>query len=212
MSLFVTFEGMDGSGKSTQAQRCYEALVAVGIPVLLTKNPGGTALGSELRNILLHTQSPITPKAELLLYIADRVQHLEEVVKPALTAGTVVLCDRFSDSTLAYQGYGRGLDVAWIGSLHQLAFNNVQPDVTLLFEGPVETLLARAKGRSEADRLEREAVDFYERIASGFNTLAAQYPNRIQRLDATLPLETLHEQVVSTVMARLKQPVAQGWA
>ena len=208
MSLFITFEGIDGSGKSTQAQRCYEALVNAGIPVLLTKNPGGTALGLQLREILLHTQAPITPKAELLLYIADRVQHLEEVVKPALASGTVVLCDRFSDSTIAYQGYGRGLNVAWIENLHELAFKNVQPDVTLLFEGPVETLLARAKGRSEADRLEREAVDFYQRIAHGFDTLAQQHPHRIQRLDATQPLEVLHEQVVATVLARLKQPVA----
>jgi dTMP kinase len=208
MSLFITFEGIDGSGKSTQAHRCYEALSAASIPVLLTKNPGGTALGSELRNILLHTQSPITPKAELLLYIADRVQHLEEVVKPALAAGTVVLCDRYSDSTIAYQGYGRGLDVAWIEELHQLAFNNLQPDVTLLFDGPVEVLLARAKGRSEADRLEREAVDFYQRIARGFETLATQNPHRIQTLDATLPLEALHQQVVETVLAKLKQPVA----
>ena len=208
MSLFITFEGIDGSGKSTQAQRCYEALAARGIPVILTKNPGGTALGSELRNILLHTQSPITPKAELLLYIADRVQHLEEVVKPALAQGTVVLCDRYSDSTIAYQGYGRGLDIGWIEALHELAFENLQPHLTLLFEGPVETLLARAKGRSEADRLEREAVDFYQRIAHGFETLAAQSPQRIHTLDATLPLDVLHQQVVETVLAKLKQPVA----
>ena len=208
MSMFITFEGIDGSGKSTQAALCVEALTAAGIPALLTKNPGGTALGCELRAILLHTEAPIDPKAELLLYVADRVQHLKEVVLPALAAGTVVVCDRFSDSTLAYQGYGRGLDVAWIEAIHELAFGNYLPELTFLFEGPVEALLARAKGRSEADRLEREAVDFYERIAHGFDVLANQYPKRIHRLDATLPLEVLHQHVVSQVLAKLKQPVA----
>ena len=201
MSLFITFEGIDGSGKSTQAALCVEALTAAGIPALLTKNPGGTALGAQLRQILLHTEAPINAQAELLLYIADRVQHWHEVVAPALAAGTVVVCDRFSDSTIAYQGYGRGLDVAWIEAIHALAFGNHLPNLTFLFEGPVETMLARAKGRGEADRLESETVDFYQRIAHGFEVLAQQHPQRMHRCNATLPLQALHAQVMERVLA-----------
>jgi dTMP kinase len=167
----------------------------------VTKNPGGTKLGGELRNILLHHDGPIEPMSELLLYVADRVQHIEEVIKPALAKGQVVLCDRFSDSTLAYQGYGRQLGCDKINALYQIAFGDFQPDQTFWFAGPVEILLARAKNRSEADRLEQEDVSFFQRIHDGFDALANQHSQRIVRVDATQSMDDITERVLSKMKA-----------
>lgn len=193
---FITFEGIDGSGKSTQLERCADALQNLGRDVVITKNPGGTDLGVKLRQILLHHNGPIEPTAELLLYVADRVQHIEEVIKPALNAGKVVLCDRFSDSTLAYQGYGRQLGTETIESLYTLAWGDFQPDLTFWFSGPVEQLLQRAKNRSEADRLEQEDVTFFQRIHEGFEALAGKNPDRIVTIDATLDKDVITEQLI----------------
>lgn len=197
---FITFEGIDGSGKSTQLQRCADALIEKGVDVLVTKNPGGTKLGLELRHILLHHDGPIEPMSELLLYVADRVQHIEEVIKPALAKGQVVLCDRFSDSTLAYQGYGRQLGCEKINALYQMAFGDFEPDQTFWFAGPVEILLARAKNRSEADRLEQEDVTFFQRIHDGFDALSTESPNRMVRVDATESMDAITAQVLAKMV------------
>ncbi len=202
--MFITFEGIDGCGKSTQSQLAAVALAKQSIAHILTLNPGGTPLGQELRQILLHHQGPVDDKAELLLYIADRVQHMAHVITPAIQKGSIVLCDRFADSTLAYQGYGRGLPHILIEELHKHMLGNVQPELTFWFAGPVDTLLNRAKCRSKADRLEQEKIDFYERVHQGFSAIAAAHPSRVIKLDATQSVEALHEQVMDHILKVFK--------
>ncbi|MBK8189101.1 MAG: dTMP kinase [Vampirovibrionales bacterium] len=201
--LFITFEGVDGCGKSTQLAHCDAWLRAEGHDVLLTRNPGGTALGTEIRRILLHHPGYVSPTAELLLYIADRAQHMDECVAPALQAGRIILCDRYHDSTLAYQGFGRGLDISEITQLNALATHGRAPDLTFLFDGPPEALRQRVANRGAADRLESEQLAFYERVAQGFRTLAAQEPQRFVTLDARESIETLQAAVAEAVRRRL---------
>ncbi len=204
--MFITFEGIDGCGKSTQSQLAADALTTQSIPNLLTLNPGGTPLGQELRQILLHHQGPVDDKAELLLYIADRVQHMAHVVQPALDNNQIVLCDRFADSTLAYQGYGRGIPRILIDELHKHLLGNIQPTLTFWFAGTVTTLLSRAQQRrnpnQQADRLEQEKLDFYHRVHDGFAAIAAANPKRVIQLDATQPIDELHTQVMAAIMAK----------
>jgi dTMP kinase len=210
MSVFISFEGIDGCGKTTQLALLAEALSARGLSVVQTRNPGGTALGQQLRQILLHHPDPVDPTAELLLYMADRAQHRMEVLQPALAAGHVVLCDRYGDSTLAYQGYGRGLSIDWIERLNEQA--GICPDMTFYFDGPVDTLLGRANKRGPADRLESESHRFFERVRQGFLTLSQQHPTRIQVLDATQPVDWLHQQILSQVGLRLRVETETGQA
>lgn len=214
--LFVTFEGVDGCGKTTQLQLATEALKAT-FPekeVVSTKNPGGTALGLHLRSLLLNPpqaeEASMASDAELLLYMADRAQHIEEVVKPTLRNNGLVLCDRFGDSTLAYQGYGRGLDKTWIEELHQAVCKSFVPDVTFLFDAPVPVLLERlATSRAGyLDRIEQEGAGFLEQVREGFLTIAQHNPQRIVVLDATLSIETLHKQVVTHLQQRLQSKTA----
>lgn len=203
--LFITFEGIDGCGKSTQLAHCADWLQSRGHEVLITRNPGGTELGAEIRRILLHHPGFVSPTAELLLYIADRAQHMDACVAPALAANRIVLCDRYHDSTLAYQGYGRGLCLETITSLNTLATHGRTPDLTFLFDGPPTVLRQRVSARGAADRLESEKLAFYERVAQGFRTLAAQAPQRICLLDACLPIETLQARVADRLAQRLGQ-------
>jgi len=202
--LFVSFEGIDGSGKSTQMQRCAQWLSEKGHDVVLTRNPGGTDLGLEIRQLLLHHPGFVSPTAELMLYMADRAQHLDAVVLPALAAGKVVLCDRYGDSSVAYQGYGRGLDIAQINQLNTVATQGVQPQVTFLYTGPVETLLTRVQRRGQQDRLEQESVAFFERVQNGYQTIAAQNLQRFCCLDATLTEEALFAQLCQYLEPLLK--------
>jgi dTMP kinase len=205
---FITFEGIDGSGKSTQLERCAEALTQAGYSVVVTRNPGGTELGQDIRKILLHHPGYVSPTCELMLYMADRAQHMDEVVFPALEAGRVVLCDRHFDSSMAYQGYGRDLSLEMIQELNDTATRGKLPDVTLLFDGPVEVLAARVSRRGEADRLEREALSFRQRVREGFLTLAKASPERIKVLDATNTPEALHTQVMTLLAPYLSSPPA----
>ncbi len=202
--LFVTFEGLDGSGKSTQLALCAEALTAQGYSVLTTRNPGGTAFGQELRQILLHSQGPVFPLSELLLFIADRAQHMDEVVFPALAKGTIVLCDRHMDSTLAYQGYGRSLSIDTIRELNHIAIQGKQPDLTFLFDAEPAVLAQRVNHRGQADRLEGEKAEFHNRVRAGFLDLARQEPQRIRVFDATESPEALHPKVLQALEAALK--------
>lgn len=178
--MFITLEGGEGVGKTTQQALLVERLRQEGYACLCTREPGGTALGKTLRELLLHGD-PFSPLAELLLYAADRAEHVSKVIAPALAAGQVVVCDRFTDSTLAYQGYGRGLDLEKIRQLNGLATGGLQPHLTLWLDLPPEVGLARV---GLADRLEQEHLEFHRRVYQGFQALAAAEPQRIVRISA----------------------------
>jgi dTMP kinase len=181
--VFITFEGGDGSGKSTQSRRLAKRLQAEGRQVLLLREPGGTKLGEKVRKVLLERKHPIQPEAELLLFLAARAELVRDVIRPALARGEVVLCDRFSDSTLAYQGYGRGLDIESLTQLDVWATGGLVPDLTVLLDVPVE--VGRAHVGKDADAIEREDNAFHERVRRGFLTIAAEAPDRFLVLDAT---------------------------
>jgi dTMP kinase len=206
--LFVTFEGIDGSGKSTQMELCAKALEAAGYSVVLTRNPGGTEFGLELRQILLHSKGNVFPMSELLLFIADRAQHMDEVVAPALKAGKIVLCDRHIDSTLAYQGYGRGLSLHTIEELNTIALQGRIPDWTLLFDGDPTVLAQRVNNRGQADRMEGEKADFHRRVREGYLAVAQQHPGRIKVFNALDSVEALHQQVMAALEAPLRSIVS----
>jgi dTMP kinase len=205
VSLFVTFEGIEGSGKSSQLRFLAGHLRQHGHAVVETREPGGTAAGAAIRRLVLGPEAlPLTPLAELLLYCADRSQHVVEVIRPALAGGRMVLCDRFSDSTIAYQGYGRGLDLAALLALDARARDGLSPDLTFLLDCPVEVGLARTRGRAETpDRFEREAAAFHERVRQGFHTLATAEPGRFCVIDATEPLERVRARLVAEIEHRL---------
>lgn len=201
--LLITFEGIDGSGKSTQMDLCAKALSSCGHPPMLTCNPGGTDFGKSLRQILLHSITPVYPMSELLLFIADRAQHTEEVVIPALREKRIILCDRHLDSTIAYQGYGRKLDIQTIQSLNQIALQGIKPDLTFLFDGEPVLLSERVQKRGVADRMEGEKLDFHQRVREGFLALASEEPNRIVVLNALQNPDILHQQVMQHLSALL---------
>lgn len=187
---FITFEGPEGGGKSTHIRRLAERLTALGHEVLLTREPGGTPTGEAIRGILQHehTGEAICPEAELLLFEASRAQLVRTVILPALQRGVWVLCDRFADSTAAYQGYGRGFSLDTIFALNQHAMGNCVPDLTLLMDIDVHAGRARMAERNLAlnttsDRIEREAVEFHERVRAGFLALAKRWPDRIKVID-----------------------------
>ncbi|PIK91656.1 thymidylate kinase [Synechococcus sp. 65AY6Li] len=197
--MFITLEGGEGVGKTTQQALLAERLQREGYACVSTREPGGTALGEALRELLLHGD-PLTPLAELFLYAADRAEHVQKCILPALAAGQVVVCDRFTDSTLAYQGYGRGLDLQQVRQLNHLATGGLQPHLTLWLDLPPEVGLART---GLADRLEQERLEFHRRVHQGFQALAAAEPQRIVRIDAGgSPLEVA-ARIWSVVQPRL---------
>lgn len=189
--LFITFEGPEGAGKSTQARLLAEWLREKGHEVVLTREPGGTRLGQDIRELLLH-QEHMCYEAEYLLYSADRAEHMQTLIRPALDRGRVVLCDRWLDSSLAYQGYGRGLDLDWLRAVASGATQGIKPHKTFLFDLPPEVGLRRFEGR---DRLEREPLEFHQRVRRGYLELARAEPQRFVVLDATQPLEALFEEL-----------------
>ncbi|PTN38212.1 dTMP kinase [Desulfonatronum sp. SC1] len=209
--MFITFEGIEGSGKSTQSRMTFDHLQQRGVPALWTRQPGGCDLGSRLRALLLGREGDgLTPLSELFLYLADRTQHVAEVIRPALAAGTVVLCDRFTDSTVAYQGYGRGLDVSLIHRLNAVAVDGCLPDLTLILDLPVETGLNRARtrnadqGQTESEgRFEAEETAFHQRIRDGYLTLAADNPDRYAVIPAQGDPEEVFGRVWPMVCSRL---------
>lgn len=183
--VFISIEGVDGAGKSTQVRRLADELTRQGHDVVCTHEPGATPLGSHLRDLLLHADAPVDPRAEALLYAADRAQHVAEVIRPALERGSVVITDRYLDSSIAYQGAGRTLSAATIRDLSLWATDGLLPDATLLLDLPVAQALVRRNGTGEApDRLEREQIDFHQRVRDGFLRLAQQDPERITVIDA----------------------------
>ncbi len=208
MALFVTFEGLDGSGKSTHLERAARWLAGRGVDALVTHEPGGTAIGAAIRKVFLDRRhGAMDGRVELLLVFAARRQHLVEVIEPALAAGRHVLCDRFTDSTFAYQGYGRGVALDVVRDVDRLATGTRRPDRTLLFDLPAE--LARKRGHSGArrragaiDRLDAEELAFYERVRAGFRELAAAEPGRFRVIDSSSSLEAT-ESAVRAVLADL---------
>jgi dTMP kinase len=178
--FFITFEGPEGSGKTTHIQLLASALRAKGRRVLVTREPGGTKLAAGIRKLLLDG-GELSPMAELFLYEADRAQHVHETLAPSLRQGKIVLCDRYTDSTLAYQGYGRGLDMASIQSLNAIASTGLRPDLTILLDVPVERGLALAKRKKNRhDRLERAGLAFHRKVRAGFLKLAKKEPKRFR--------------------------------
>jgi dTMP kinase len=209
---FITFEGIEGSGKSTQIALLAASLKSQGKRVVLTREPGGTPIGDQIRKILLDpTNSALDPKAELLLYAASRAQHLHDVILPAIVAGATVLCDRFSDATLAYQGYGRGLDIEMIQALDRLVTAGMRPDLTLLLDIDAAAGVARAHGRNavqglEAEaRFENEAIAFHERVRQGYLTLAREFPERVRMVDAALSPEAVQVSILKIVNTHLSK-------
>src|ERR1051325_4080673 len=178
---FISFEGCEGSGKSTQAGLLANRLRSMGKTVVLTREPGGTIIGDHIRKILQYNKSShnMTAECELLLFAASRAQHLREIIRPGLERGEIVICDRFLDSTRAYQGYGRKLSLELIAKVHQLAVGNCLPDLTLLIDVKPKTGLERTRGRELFDRMENQALEFYDRAREGYLALARMEPKRI---------------------------------
>jgi dTMP kinase len=184
---FITFEGVEGVGKSTQVARAAEHLRARGVEPLLTREPGGTPLAEKLRALILeHGHGPVAPTAEVLMLFAARASHVTEVIRPAIAEGRVVLCDRFTDTSEAYQGGGRGVSAAWIRELARIAHPRLAPDLTLVFDAPAEVALARLSGRGAAlDRIEGEDAAFFERVRRTYHAIAQREPARVHLVDAT---------------------------
>jgi dTMP kinase len=194
--VFITVEGVEGAGKSTQVDRVAHWLEQHGHAVVRTREPGGTQLAEKIREILLDKHnSSLSGQAELLLMFAARAQHLAEKIRPALEQGKVILCDRFTDATWAYQGGGRGLPRSEIAVLERLVHESLQPDLTLLLDLPVEIGLSRASKRSESDRFERESVEFFERVRQAYLERAEADPGRFAVIDASGDEETVWSQI-----------------
>jgi dTMP kinase len=193
--MFISFEGIEGVGKTTQLQFMAEELKKSGIEVVITREPGGTPMGEEIRDILLaHRYERVVPITELLLMFAARAQHVETVIQPSLRQGQWVLCDRFTDATYAYQGGGRGVSLETIQSLETLVLGDFKPDLTLLFDAPVMVGLQRVKGRAgHPDRFELEKIDFFERVRMHYHQRAVKEPMRFKIIDATQPLLKVKE-------------------
>ena len=197
---FISFEGIEGSGKSTQGRLLYEYLSSEGRDVLFTEEPGGTDIGLKIRTVLLdvaHTE--MTPLTELLLYFASRVQHIQEVIMPALARGVHVITDRFTDSTLAYQGYGRGLDLKLIDAIDKIATGRFRPHITLLLDLDVKTGLLRNQGIQKTDRLELEDVSFHKKVRNGYHMLAAQDPQRMKLIEVTGGIDETHGRIIQVL-------------
>jgi len=215
MSFFVTFEGIEGCGKTTQIRLLSAALTKAGHRVTLTREPGGCPIADKIRAILLDAENrALTPSAELLLYAAARAQHINEVITPALDRGDIVLCDRFTDATLAYQGYGRGLDRTTIEQLNAMAAAGCRPNLTLLLDCPVDTGLERAFARIEAaavtdnsskreERFELESRQFHQRVRDGYLALAEEEPDRFIIIKADSEVEDIFAAISTAVTARL---------
>ena len=192
--MFITFEGADGCGKTTQMKLLAEYLEKKGIDVVLTREPGAKGLGEKVREILLNYEGPVSDRCESFLFLADRAQNIDIIVNPAVEEGKIVLCDRHIDSTVAYQGYGRGLDIERINMLNNIATNGRKPDLTFVFDIDIETSMARVG--KEKDRMESAGKDFHNRVRQGYLELAKQEPQRIKVIDAAKSIEEIHAEVI----------------
>lgn len=189
--LFITFEGADGSGKTTQLNNIKSFLEQKGFDVVVTREPGALEIGQKIRNILLHHDGVVADRCEMFLFLADRAQHVETFIKPSIEEGKIVLCDRHTDSTIAYQGYGRGQDIKLLKELNVIAVNSVKPDLTLLFD--VSTEVAQERVGSEKDRMESAGIEFHKKVRNGYLELQKQEPNRIKLVNANNSIEKVFE-------------------
>ena len=217
---FITFEGLDGSGKSTQIERLARKLAADGIRAVVTREPGGTAIGEKIRHLLLDTStSDLSPMAELALMFASRAQHIQEIIQPALAEGRVVLCDRFTDSTEAYQGGGRKLGSEPVLALHRILCGNLQPDLTILMDSDVAASVKRARRRNIArvsgdgggdeNRFEQESRAFFGRVRNAYLAIAARESQRVVVVNARGTPEETHKQILETVRRKLKAAMSR---
>lgn len=195
--VFITFEGADGCGKTTQLELLKKYLEKNGVKVLQTREPGAGELGQKLREILLHYDKPVSNAAETFLYLADRAQHTEFEIIPAIKAGTVVLCDRYIDSTLSYQGYARGQNIEMINQLNEIATGGIKPDLTIVFD--IESEIAQKRLGSEKDRLEKEGLEFHKKLRYGYLEIAKKNSDRVKVINSDDTIENIHKQVVELV-------------
>ncbi len=193
--LFITFEGADGCGKTTQMNLLAEYLKNQGREVVLTREPGGKGLGEKIREILLNYDGEVSDRCESFLFLADRAQNIDTIVNPAVDAGKIVLCDRHTDSSVAYQGYGRGLDIGRINMLNNLATNGKKPDITFVFDIDTETSMKRVG--KEKDRMESAGFEFHTKVRNGYLEIAKKEPERIKVIDASKSIEEIHQEVLS---------------
>lgn len=207
--IFITLEGPEGAGKTTQLKLLSKHLEELGLTHVITRDPGGTALGKPIRRILLNSEAPVHPVTELLLYEADRAQNVSEIITPNLKAGRIVFCDRYTDSTLAYQGYGRNIDFKLIDMLNEVATQGLRPDLTVLFDIESEAGLSRLHP-SGHDRLEREALDFHQKVRRGYLELAASEPERWRIIDAAGPMSKVQEDLRKAVMEKIESMKAKA--
>ena len=195
--LFITFEGGDGCGKTTQIKLLDEYLRSKGYKTLLTREPGSVGLGEKIREILLNYDGEVSNVCESFLFLADRAQNIDCIIKPALEKGTVVICDRHTDSSVAYQGYGRGLDIDRIKMLNNIATSGLKPDLTIILDVDVETSQARVG--SQKDRMESAGIEFFERVRKGYLEIAKQEPERVKVVDSTQSIEEIHRQILELI-------------
>ena len=195
--LFITFEGADGCGKTTQLKLLAEYLTNKGLEVVITREPGAKGLGEKVREILLNYDGEVSDRCESFLFLADRAQHIDMIINPAIAQGKIILCDRHTDSSVAYQGYGRGLSIERINMLNNLAVNGRYPDMTLVFDIDVETSLKRVG--DEKDRMESAGMEFFNRVRNGYLEIAKQEPNRVKVLDARKSIDEIHKDVIELI-------------
>jgi dTMP kinase len=196
---FISFEGIEGSGKSTQVKILAEHLRARGHMVIETVEPGATRIGHKIRKLLLEPDNHMDPLAELLLYYADRAQHVREVIYPALLDNSIVITDRFTDSTLAYQGYARGVDMSVINTLNEIVVSDMKPSLTIILDLDVEEGLNRNRAARKDDRFEQETIDFHNRVRQGFHQIAREEPERIKVIDGSRNKETVSREIIKCV-------------
>lgn len=192
--LFITFEGADGCGKTTQLNLLKEYLINKNFDVLVTREPGAKGLGEKLRDILLNYEGEVSNRCESFLFLADRAQHIDTIVKPALAKGQIILCDRHTDSTVAYQGYGRGIDIEQINRLNEIATDGLKPDLTFVFDIDIETSMSRVG--TEKDRMESAGNDFFNRVRNGYLEIAKNEPQRVKVIDATKTVDRVFDSVL----------------
>ena len=195
--LFITFEGIDGCGKTTQIKLLKEYFEKHGKTVLLTREPGAKGLGVKLREILLNYDGEVSPNCESFLFLADRAQHIDTIIKPAIERGEIVLCDRHTDSTVAYQGYGRGVDLERIHLLNNIATSGMKPDLTFIFDIDIETSMSRVG--KEQDRMESAGIEFFKRTREGYLEIAKNEPDRVKLLKGTDTIENIHNQILDII-------------